>query len=269
MTEKIIEFECVYGTAKFAGYAYAEDLDDDEPLHFYDRNLGSQTSLQNAHFEGTEEDQINLHEAFTGDFMFTQWLSDCQDESITVDRGDYTLHINGGTQLEMSIEKVDEWHRGDYLNAKISFKFGDVVLDDDLLEELCDLIACTWNADEIYKTKSGENAICLIIDYDWWDDSYDADLKESVEKEMIADAEKLFVRQVIMDRGVYFEYQKILKEFLMKHDDKRIFDKSYIRGAANNYEQILEECNLTEINSFCEKSLKEEMLNDIKEGYYE
>ena len=34
-------------------------------------------------------------------------------------------------------------------------------------------------------------------------------------------------------------------------------------------EQILEECNLAEINSFCENSLKEEMLNDIKEGYYE
>ena len=92
-----IEFECVYGTAKFAGYAYAEDLDDDEPLHFYDINLGSQTSIQNANFEGTEEDQIKLHEAFTEDFMFTQWLFDFQDESITVDRGDYTLHINGGT----------------------------------------------------------------------------------------------------------------------------------------------------------------------------
>lgn len=114
------------------------------------------------------------------------------------------IHINGGTQLEMSIEKVDEWHRGEYLNAKISFKFRDVVLDDDLREELCELIACTWNADDIYKTKSGENAICLIIDPDWWDDSYDAELKESVEREMFKDAEKLFVRQVIRDRGCVF-----------------------------------------------------------------
>ena len=171
--------------------------------------------------------------------------------------------------LEMSIEKVGELHRGEYLNAKISFKFRDVVLDDDLLEELCELIACTWNADDIYKTKSRENAICLIIDHDWWDDSYDAGLKESVEREMFKDAEKIFIKQVIRDRGVYFEYQKILKEFLMKHDDKRISDEHYIRGAANNYEQILEEYNLAEINSFCENSLKEEMLNNIKEGYYE
>lgn len=171
--------------------------------------------------------------------------------------------------LKMSIEKIDELHRGEYLNAKISFKFRDVVLDDDLLEELCELIACTWNADDIYKTKSRENAICLIIDHDWWDDSYDAGLKESVEREMFKDAEKIFVKQVIRDMGVYFEYQKILKEFLMKHDDKRISDEQYIRGAANTYEQILEEYNLAEINSFCENSLKEEMLDNIKEGYYE
>ena len=55
----------------------------------------------------------------------------------------------------------------------------------------------------------------------------------------------------------------------MKHDDKRIYNEHYIRGVANNYEQILEEYNLAEINSFCENSLKEEMLNNIKEGYYE
>ena len=97
--EKIIEFECTYGTAKFTGYAYAEDLDDDEPLYFYDINLGTQTSLQNAHFEGTGEDKIKLYEAFCEDLMFTQWLYDCQDESRTVDRGDYTIHINGGTKL--------------------------------------------------------------------------------------------------------------------------------------------------------------------------
>ena len=103
-------------------------------------------------------------------------------------------------ELEMSVERINELHKGEYLNAKISFKFRDVVLEDDLLEELCDLIAFTWNADDIYKTKPGENAICLIIDHDWWDDSYDAELKESVEKEMLNDAEKLFVRQVIRDK---------------------------------------------------------------------
>ena len=105
--------------------------------------------------------------------------------------------INGGTQLEMSIEEVDEWYRGEYLNAKISFKFKDIVLNDDLLEELAELIAFTWNADDIYKTKSGENTICLIIDYDWWDDSYDTQTKEDVKKEMLSDAESIFLKQVI------------------------------------------------------------------------
>lgn len=180
-------------------------------------------------------------------------------------------------KLKMSIEKNDEWDIiGNHLNAKISFEYKNIILDDDLLEELCDDIATTWNneGDGAYRILYGENAICLNIDKEWWDEElydklYGIENKRKVEKEMIADAEKLFVRQVIMDRGVYFEYQKILKEFLMKHDDKRIFDKSYIRGAANNYEQILEVSSLTEINNLCEKSLEEEILNDIKEGYYE
>ena len=105
--------------------------------------------------------------------------------------------INSGTQLEISIEKVEEWHKGEYLNAKISFKFKDIVLDDDLLEELAELIACTWNADEFYKTKPGENAIYLIIDYDWWNTSYDTQIKEDVKKEMLSDAESIFLKQVI------------------------------------------------------------------------
>ena len=98
MTEKIIEFECVHETAKFAGYVYAEEIDDDEPLYFYDRNYASQTSLTNAHFEGTEEDQIKLHEAFTGDFLFLQFLHDFQDEKKSIDRGNYIIHINGGDE---------------------------------------------------------------------------------------------------------------------------------------------------------------------------
>ena len=105
--------------------------------------------------------------------------------------------INSGTQLEISIEKVEEWHKGEYLNAKISFKFKDIVLDDDLLEELAELIACTWNADEFYKTKPEENAIYLIIDYDWWNTSYDTQIKEDVKKEMLSDAESIFLKQVI------------------------------------------------------------------------
>ena len=109
-----------------------------------------------------------------------------------------------GTQLEMNIENIDEWHRGEYLNAKISFKFKDIVLEDDLLDELGELIACTWNADDIYKTKSGENTICLIIDSDWWNASYDTQIKEDVKKEMLNDAENLFIRQIIRDRGDVF-----------------------------------------------------------------
>lgn len=248
----IIEFECIYGTAKFAGYAYANELDDDEPLHFY-----------------TEEDKIKLYEAITSDNLLLQCLADFKDEQVTFDREDYTLHINGGAQLEMCVEKNDEWDMfGNHLNAKISFKFRNTILNEDLINELCDDLATTWN-DETYKILYGENAICLNIDNEWWEEEvYGIENKRRIEEEMLADAEKLFVRQVIMDMGVYITYQDVLEHFLMKHDDKKIFDKSYIRGAADNYEQILEESSLNELNDYCSKSLKEEMLNDIEEDYF-
>lgn len=94
MSEKVIEFECVYGTAKFAGYAYADELDDDDPLHFYDRNLCTQTSLTNAYFSGEPADVQALYNAFTTDVLFLQCLSDFADESKVIQRPGYILKIN-------------------------------------------------------------------------------------------------------------------------------------------------------------------------------
>ena len=38
---------------------------------------------------------ININEeAWTNDSLFVQFLADFEDEHATIDRGDYTLHIN-------------------------------------------------------------------------------------------------------------------------------------------------------------------------------
>ena len=267
--EKIIEFECTYGTAKFAGYVYEEELDDDEPLWFYDKNMNSQCNLGNAYFEGNEDDRIKLHQAFTEDFMFTQFLHDFKDESITIDRENYVIHINGGTKLEMNITEVDEEKDGVRLNAKISFQFGDTTLDYDWLEELAEDIDLTWSNEGNYQVCTGENTIIREIDYDWFDEEYDSEQKEDVEKSMLADAESAFVKQLIKDKGVYSLYQDALEAFFMKHDDRRIFDKAYISGAANNYEQMLESYTIEQLNDLCEAKLKEEIKWDIQEDYLE
>ena len=95
MTEsEIVEFKCVYGTASFSGFAYVDELDDDEPLHFYDKEFGVQEHLQNADWVGVEEDQQKLYESFVSDTLFVQFLADFKDENKTIDRGDYTLLIN-------------------------------------------------------------------------------------------------------------------------------------------------------------------------------
>ena len=102
MTEKtntnnmneVVEFSCKYGTASFSGYAYVEDLDDFDYIHYYDRNNQPQGSLSNAYFEGTPEDIEALQIAFSNDILFGQFLADFADEEKTIDRGDYILKIN-------------------------------------------------------------------------------------------------------------------------------------------------------------------------------
>ena len=171
----------------------------------------------------------------------------------------------------MKIEKNDDWDvLGSYLNAKISFEYGDVVLNNDYLLELCDSIADTFNDYEgSFKVVNGENSILCEIDKEWWDEkTYDGIENKIVEKELIEDVEKVFVKQLILDKGIFVEYGKLLKDELMKRNDERIFDESYIDGASNNYEQILEELTLEKLDAICTKNMKEEMLIDIREDYY-
>ena len=263
MAEKIVEFKCIYGTASLSGYAYVDELDDDDHgIHFIDENGFETNQIPYSHeYQG---DGQKLYEAFTTDVLFIQFLADFQDENVTIDREDYTLIINEGTQLEMEVLKVDEYdEKGVYYNAKISFQFGDTILDGDWLDELGDLVATTWN-EETYKMDYGENAIFLRIDVDWWDEEYYKEQKESVEEEMLSDAETLFVRQLIMDKGVYTKYQDLLEKHYLETDDKRIFDKSSIRDIANNYEQILESENIEDLNNICEEELTERIIDDIK-----
>ncbi|AMK16282.1 hypothetical protein [Methanobrevibacter olleyae] len=261
MSPDIIEFECMYGTASFAGYAYVDELyDDDNGIKFYDDMNQPQSHLDSAYFEGQEEDIEKLEIAFMEDYEFVKFLTNFAEESITIDRESYTLLINGGTQLEMNIDEVKKYSEDNVLlNAKLTFKFADTVLDNDLLDELAEDIDATWSGEGNYICKYGENVIIREVDYDWFDENYDFEQKEPVIKEMLEDAEKIFVRQKIIDKEVYTNYQDLIKQELMKN-----CDESYIRDAANNYEQILECYSLEEINNICEKELNEMIIEDIK-----
>ena len=95
--------------------------------------------------------------------------------------------------LKMEIEKTDEWDKvGNYLNTQIVFECGKTVLNDSLLEELCDIIADIFEdaGDGVYKLKYGKNTI-LIEDGEILD--------EFIKEEILEAAERLFIRQIIDD----------------------------------------------------------------------
>ena len=99
--ENIIEFEVrskVNEDISISGYVDYNELDDDEPLWFYDQ-FGLESSNRvpkNPYREdrGELEEYEKVKGAFQSDVLFLQYLADFHDENKTVDRGDYLLIIN-------------------------------------------------------------------------------------------------------------------------------------------------------------------------------
>ena len=263
-----IEFEAKYRTATIRGYVLEDEIDSDEPLHFYTAQ-GFETSKLPIRAGTEDEDEPHLYEAFTTDSLLLQYLADFSNESKTIDREDYCLLINGGDSLVMSVEKVEEktYLNGENhnLNAKVSFHFADIVLEDDFLEELADNLDMTWNGDKIYELGHNENAVFLEIDNDWWDDDYGESQRSSVEKEMLSDAESVFVKQILKEKDIAGMYYNKLKEFFVEVDNPRKFDKEYISDSADNYVEMLECLTLDEISSTCTKELLQDIIDDIRE----
>ena len=86
---------------KLEGYMDINEIDDEEPLHWFD----SQGFAYNSNFpknpciedDPAWEDYEVLINSFFDDDLFLQFLADFSDENKTVDRGDYLLIINDGS----------------------------------------------------------------------------------------------------------------------------------------------------------------------------
>lgn len=260
----VVEFECVHGSASFQGYAYKSELDDDEPLHFYDRNGGSQTSLQNAHFEGSEDDVFALKDAFCSDFLFTEFLYDYADKTATIKRDGYVLHINGGQQVALEFEKVGNFST-DSCDASYDVRIipsYDICIDADLLDDLVSRVEQTWNSDANARVEDG--LIICEFDKHFFDD--DADFSDEID-EMTGDYDAIICDQVIRNLGAYGTYQLALTDFFMRGDDKRVFDDALIRNASSLFEEQLEEYKLSYLLSLSDDDLKRLVVEDIDETF--
>ena len=257
MSERdIVEFECVYGSASFTGYAYKKDLgDDDTPLHFYDDN-GFETSILPISQDSDNEDETKLFVAFAEDFQFLQFLSDLSSGSSTIDRGTYTLRINGGTQLEVAYEKAEDYGYGEY-DALIRFSFGDTIVPTGLLSDLASDIGMTWN-DNAEIGYDYENCILVEVDKSFFDS--DSDFSEE-KKEMESDIQKVVVKQLVKDKDAYVKAWDTYSDYLIATDSFEKFDDTVKGAFANNFEQLLEGESLRDVDNICSDEMSERIKN--------
>lgn len=263
MSERdIVEFECVYGTATLNGYAYVDELDDDAPLHFYDAN-GFETSILPISQDSDNGDENQLYVAFVEDCQFLQFLSDLSIGSSTIDRGTYTLRINGGTQLEVTYEKAEEYGYGEY-DALIRFSFGDTIVPTGLLSDLASDIGMTWN-DDAEIGYDYENCILVEVDNSFFDS--DSDFSEE-KKEMESDIQKVLVKQLIRDKDAYVKTWDAYSDYLVETDSFDKFDDTVKGSVANNFEQQLEGESLRDIDNICSDEMMERINNYIRSDEY-
>lgn len=257
-----VEFECEYGSASFSGFAYYNELEDDEPLYFYDRHFGWQSNLQNAHLEGSEEDKAKLIEAFCDDFLFTQFLSDYAEKSATITREGYTLHINDGEQFSLSFEKVGNFST-DSVEGTYDVRIipsTDIVLDDDFTTDLVCTIGQIWNTD----ARVEDGRIICEFDKHFFDEDSDF---SSVVDEMTGDYECLYKQQITRNLGANGIYQLSLVDKFTREGDSRVYDDALIRESASVFEIQLEELDWRELVALSDDDVQELAFADIEENF--
>lgn len=90
----VIEFECVHRSARFSGFVYADEIDDDEIImNFYNKHIVT-THIRNAQWTGNEEDKKALYAAFKNDVNFLDFLAIFANKSKIIKRPGYILKIN-------------------------------------------------------------------------------------------------------------------------------------------------------------------------------
>ena len=195
--DTIIEFRAVKGEDEIAGYMYLSEADDEQPLHFYDKNgfeIGTHLPYQ----------ETELYIAFTEDSMLIQFLVDFATENRTFEREGYTLHINEGALMEAEVTRADKEHdQGGYeaCYGHIKFKFNGkpLKLDEDYGIELIDKLEDSTQSTVTYKNG------CYYAEFptSFWEDEpeyVDEEEAESILEDFYIDlAREVFVMQLSRD----------------------------------------------------------------------
>lgn len=100
MRETIIEFQAIRNDDKIAGYAYKEELDDENCILYYTSNGVENGTIiphnpysQEQNYEDWQNYELLKDSMFT-DTQFLQFLYDFAEEHKEIEREDYILIIN-------------------------------------------------------------------------------------------------------------------------------------------------------------------------------
>lgn len=250
--------------------AEAEDCD----WYYYDAQGMPNTQFFVEHdgvdgFKGATDKQQWEVEQFRVDYGEDAfWIDECilqsdYDENRTYVRENLTLIINEGAEMECEVTETCD---GDYW-AMLDFSFNgkSLRLDEDLMEELAEEIDSTYAGEGRYEILDGTSINCEISKNHFGvyeDDEYYIEETESIMKEHINNAEKVFAKQLVRNLGVYGIASVIYQE---KHGK---LDESGCDKFANNWEQGFESEDVVELYLLTEEDVERIIKEEIEEDNY-
>lgn len=246
------------------GYVEVPDDVEELPEWFYYNQEGSaQPQIFTNHDEigltqigATPEQEAELEsfwKALDNDVIFIDdvILTAEEDENRTYVRNDITIIVNEGAKMECEVTETND---GDYWGMlDFSFNRESLRLDEDLMEELVEEIDSTYAGEGRYEILDDTSIACEISKNHYGvyeDDEYYIEETESIMKEHINNAEKVFAKQLVRNLRVYGIAGVIYEE---KHGK---LDESGCDKFANNWEQAFEDFDVSELYVMSEEDVE-------------
>ena len=232
------------------GYVEVPSDENEMPEWFYYNQTGMAQPREFTHHDGIGITQIGatdeqLAELDAFDLAihrdFVDWVNEVillsrESDNRTYRKGDIVIKINEGAKLDINVcnhSTEEGWDSDYYLGFRLHFNGKLVELDEDVYFE------DPYTYDEIKVSdilKLSNNLYVVEVPKDYFEADWDDPYRREVIDEYKEAFEKVYRETLVREVGVFGIASSLLKDKLMKENDKRIFDECYIQDFGNAWE---------------------------------